>query len=320
MTAGFDRLHKCEYKMAYNDFNAAYVLDDISEEQKYKALYFRNVSDSCLKFRSEAEMLYENGNFELASVFYQKVYSLNSYDSVCLKKFRICNAKMEVNRNSKRNRMVFIPSCEFVMGNKNGKENANIEHRVVLSKFMVDKYEVSNQEYANYLNSIRISPQSAKKYIDLDDLDCKIFYKNGFYLVKNGYNNYPVVEVSWYGAESYARYYGKRLPTEAEWEYLASSAPDVRSNLYSPVGVGIANKYGVFNLNNNVREWCEDYYWKNFYRDSPVKDPLPVNDCDYRVVRGAAYNTAGRKYYVRDFELPSETSANLGFRCVKDLR
>lgn len=93
MANGFSRLEKCEYQQAYNDFNAAYVLDEISVEQKYKALYYRNISDSCMTFKNYANIYFGAANYKLAAYYFLRVYSLNKSDEECRDKNLICEKR-----------------------------------------------------------------------------------------------------------------------------------------------------------------------------------------------------------------------------------
>jgi len=278
MNDGFSRLEVSEYQEASNNFNAAYELMEITSDQKFKALYHRNLSDSCKILKDLADNYYESGNFKMASFCYLKVYTYNSKDTESKSKYITCNKKIKNQNNNSLSSMVYVKGNSFIMGSIKGSDTENFEHRVELSSFFVDKNEVTNQEFANFLNEIRILPNKATVYIDLDDDDCKVFYKDGFYFAKSGFDNHPVVEISWFGANAFAKHYNKRLPTEAEWEFIAKSdLKSVYSDGYLSVLGGKANDLGIFNLYGNVREWCLDYYWENFYIHSPVENPLPIN-------------------------------------------
>jgi len=319
MTFGFERFNECNYERAYWDFYSAALLD-VTQEQQLRALYHRNVSDSLRKFISLAENFYETGNFSKARHYYQKVVFFNNKDTICFQKAFLCEDKIKANQSINSSNMIFADGGTFTMGNVNGRYCENFEHDVYISGLFVDVYEVTNQQYANFLNEKRIPLQEAMKLIDIDDHDCNIYYRNNFYFVNTGKNRYPVVEVSWYGADAYAKYYGKRLPTEAEWEYIASQVDlgnDDIGGIYGVVGSSKPNNLGIYDLYGNVREWCSDFYWQNFYETSPFNNPHTVSDSDKKIVRGGAYDVV-KWFYTRDCELPFETSANLGFRCVKD--
>ena len=151
--------------------------------------------------------------------------------SISLSLFLFCdkdNPTSPKDENPNHDKMNFVAAGEFTMGSDSSFVGAGPAHTVYLCEFYIDKYEVTNAQYTAYLNealaagAIEVSASSVKKdgneLLDLDDSSCQISYSIGSFEVDNGKARSPVIEVTWYGADEYAKHYGKRLPTEAEWE------------------------------------------------------------------------------------------------------
>ncbi len=207
-------------------------------------------------------------------------------------------------------------------------------YAVRVSPFYIDKHEVTVQEYCDFLNDGNAgywTPGSAR--IERDE--------NGrFVPAGSEFAQFPVSEVNYYQAQGYAEWAGKRLPTEAEWEYAAggpqgrtypwgNEEPDqTRTGFGGPIKpVGSfpkgATPEGVLDLLGNVTEWCADVYSEDYYRKAPpgnlLEDPQGPESGYYRMTRGGC---TGMKMVVttRHRRAPLLSADCLGFRCVRPAR
>ena len=247
--------------------------------------------------------------------------------------------------------MVFIPAGQFQMGSIDDEAQNDEQpvHTVHIDAFFMDEHEVTNLEYKEFLLE---NPRWQKSRID------KRFHSGSYLKHWSGNNypsgkaNHPVTYVSWYAAMAYAEWAGKRLPTEAEWEYAArgglaglkypsgNTISTRQANYNNHVGdttaVGryAANDYGLYDMAGNVWEWCLDEYDADFYfvsRNSrnPISGArtiqwildnfasIPTNTS--RVLRGGSWGRPAQYLRVADRGLttPTYTGSNFGFRCAR---
>jgi formylglycine-generating enzyme required for sulfatase activity len=233
--------------------------------------------------------------------------------------------------------MVYVPGGGFEMGSMKGDDNERPVHTVSLDGFWIDKHEVTNAQFAAFLNEKGNQEEGGVTWLDIEDDDCLIEKSGEEFRSKSGYADHPVVKVSWYGAKAYAEWVGGRLPSEAEWEYAARGAegsvypwgddePTCDLAQYSgcsedtvPVGSfpDGASWCGALDMAGNVWEWT-----RSLYRDYPYDSDDGREDLEAggsRVLRGGAFYSFTRnvRCAVRNLGYsPSVRGRDFGFRVV----
>ncbi|MSU42340.1 MAG: formylglycine-generating enzyme family protein [Pedosphaera sp.] len=241
--------------------------------------------------------------------------------------------------------MVWIPAGTFKMGAEEGETDERPVHAITLDGFWMDKHEVTNEQFAKFVEkagyltvaekmpdpklfpgvplenlkagSVVFTPP--KEAIPLAELRGHNAFLQWWKYVPGaswrhpegpgstlrGREKHPAVHISWEDAAAYAKWAGKQLPTEAQWEFAARGGlagkeyvwgdkfePDGKpmANIWqgqfpventqrdgfrgtSPAGSFPANGYGLHDMAGNVWEWCQDWYTPNYYKTSPAKNP-----------------------------------------------
>ena len=205
--------------------------------------------------------------------------------------------------------VVFVKGGWFNMGPYFG-DSPKTTRRVYVNDFYIGKYEVSNKEYVAFLNAVKADSETIESWIQLEKCNSKIFFKEGKYFVKKGYENYPVNCVTWEGAKAFCKYFGGRLPSEAEWEYAARGGQLSRGYLFSgsndytevatigkleKCGSKKPNELGIYDMAGNLKEYCADWYWNSYPTGILLN---PVNRLEPKghpviSVRGGAYTNKG---------------------------
>jgi formylglycine-generating enzyme required for sulfatase activity len=189
-----------------------------------------------------------------------------------------------------------IPAGRFQMGSLQGQDNEQPVHSVWIDEYLLASCQVTNQEYAIFLQSTGSIPPRFWN----DPNFCDPYY--------------PVVAVSWFEASRYCEWLaagsGKkyRLPTEAEWERAArggyegqsfpwgNAAPQSQPRYHArwlhgpePVGQSPGNPYGMHEMCENVHEWCRDWFDPNYFAVSPEQNPAGPSTGTRRSSRGGSW-------------------------------
>jgi serine/threonine-protein kinase len=238
--------------------------------------------------------------------------------------------------------MVHVPADDFFMGSSDSDANADGDekpiHSVYLDDFWIDKFEVTNKQFARFLNEEGNQEEDGVSWMNVEDEGSNIVYEGGQYRPRSGYEDHPVTYVSWYGAQSYCQWAGKRLPTEAEWEKAARGTDGkiwpwgndwdedkVNSKDAGPgrtTAVGSypdgASPYGCMDMAGNAWEWVADRYQGDYYQAAPDRNPQGPDQGVSRVVRGGSWALPqGLTRCTGRFEfIPWVRRDDLGFRCA----
>ncbi|MFA6110302.1 MAG: SUMF1/EgtB/PvdO family nonheme iron enzyme, partial [Candidatus Latescibacterota bacterium] len=191
--------------------------------------------------------------------------------------------------------MVRISAGRFIMGsNLPGFDAENPERRVQLAGYYIDRYEVTNLQY--------------KDFIDVTGHRLPLHWRNRTF-PEGRLANHPVVNVSWHDAQAYAEWVGKRLPTEAEWERAARGDqgfeypwgksctpdnanygnPDTKTTPVDKFPSG-RSQHGIYDMSGNVGEWVSDWFETKYYAKAPEVDPTGPEGGNRKVYRGGGYH------------------------------
>jgi formylglycine-generating enzyme required for sulfatase activity len=225
-----------------------------------------------------------------------------------------------------------MPGREFTMGSpaaEAGRGDDEAATALAVRGFWMDANEVSNRAFKRFVDAVPEWQKGKVARASADESYLKTWTGASF---PAGEGDQPVVWVSWHAAAAYAKWAGKRLPTEAEWEFAAragTSTPywwgDVFDEAHANAGpqlraVGDAasrNKWGLTDMLGNVWEWTASLSRPYPYRTDDGRDDPQGTGA--RAVRGGAagYGVQFLRSADRNAAAPDLTSARLGFRCAR---
>jgi formylglycine-generating enzyme required for sulfatase activity len=227
---------------------------------------------------------------------------------------------------------VAVRGGSFTMGGDAAEPDERPAHVVNVSALSVDKYETSFAEYDSCVRSGACSPAHYR------DGKCILWTSAGLRKVvvpaRFRSAEYPVVCVDWEQARAYCRFRGKRLLTEAEWEYAAqagrasayswgdeapSGARCPTSSCMHPIKSGSypSNAWGLYDMTGNVWEWVDDCYQTDYYSQHAATDPAGPAVGRYRVIRGGGWFSGPNQLRIRNRQwfVPEYGEVSIGIRC-----
>jgi formylglycine-generating enzyme required for sulfatase activity len=227
---------------------------------------------------------------------------------------------------------VRIPAGEFRMGCETGRDDEKPVHLVFVGAFEMAVHQVCNRDWAAFVQATGHSPPPHRNEPDFNDPEM------------------PVVAVTWFETLKYCEWLSEltgrryRLPTEAEWERAARGG---REGLLYPwgderpedwpeycdrwggevrgplsAGRGTANPFGLFDIGENIHEWCADWYEARYYESSPARNPSGPATGTLRASRGGSWrhHVKVSRCAARSSIPPQFQYADYGFRVVRDIR
>jgi formylglycine-generating enzyme len=328
--------------------------------KKYFSIYPQKLPKSIKWFLSCSVFLFCFGMCIASSFANQKVRDPKQYDP-SYKKPEYLEKKSVIESDSKDSSdMAFVRGGKFVRGSSFEQNKAAYKtcrkydkscklwwfsdeyplKLVNLDSYLIDIYEVTNAKYSEFVKATRHPPALDDSCTTDACWEGNLWKENSFPSV---IRNQPVTQVSWYDAEAYCKWRGKRLPTEAEWEKAArgpsgslfpwgNAYPKGRATfkkkwkgIYTMTNVGTyptgVSVYGVHDMAGNVWEWVDDWYSRTYYTHGTKDNPHGYEDGEFKTLRGGSWvnyaNTLRSAF--RRWSRPDVKFNDSGFRCAKSV-
>lgn len=278
--------------------------------------------------------------------------------------------------------MIRLSGGSFLMGSEDKSFPSDGEgpvRKVSVNAFYIDRYTVSNAQFASFVEATRYVTEAERfgwSFVFYQFLPSNFRptrgvpqapwwrqvygatwrHPEGPHSTLSGRMNHPVLHVSWNDAVAYANWMGKRLPTEAEWEYAARGGLKQKKypwgnrlmkgskhscNIWqgtfpehntgedghlgtAPVNSFRPNRFGLYNMSGNVWEWCADWFSSTFHIKGPRDNPQGPPTGGAKVMKGGSYlchESYCNRYRVgaRTSNTPDSSTGHMGFRLVMDI-
>jgi sulfatase modifying factor 1 len=237
--------------------------------------------------------------------------------------------------------MIAIPGGFFEMGSSKGAADESPVHKVWVSPFLMDRYEVVQEQYVKLVGANPSSFKDPGRPVDTVTWTDAALYCNLRSLAEGLEPCYDEESGTW---QCNFKANGYRLPTEAEWEYACRAGTEREyyfgsdprplkkyawyagnsSKKTHPVGQKNPNQWGLYDMYGNVAEWCNDVYGENYYKTSPSNDPRGPEEGEIKVLRGGGWQD--RIDSIRSSWRASENFSfvdacvmdSMGFRCARN--
>lgn len=234
--------------------------------------------------------------------------------------------------------MIAIKAGEYYRGSDEGGRDERPRHMVNLESYALDIHPVTNEQFVRFLEMMG-GEKDANNNDIINLRESRIRRHGGKLSIESGYGKHPVIGVTWYGAIAYAKWVGKRLPTEAEWEVASACCEELmyttgnsiersQANFFSSDTIAVKsyppNKLGLYDMAGNVYEWCQDWYDYNYYEVAMQRPDNPKGPLQgvYRVLRGGCWKSLkdDLRCSHRHRNNPGIVNRTYGFRCAADVK
>ena len=313
-----------------NDYNKIYPVVKEKEDKAVNEAYaFLNlnpgaksneIKESYEKLKENLDNALNSNNFNIVKAAKESLTKLEAHFNYLYKTVHNNELKEEKRiLDLTPPNMVFVQGGKFLMGEKI-KAKEDITREVELNSFFIDKYPLMVKDF--------------REFCEQNDWPMPESPPWGWH------DDHPMVNISWQEAFIYSLWKGKRLPTEAEWEFAARGGIKTKKFLYSgsnkvddvawylgnsnnitnPVALKKPNELGVFDMSGNVWEWCNDWYAEDSKTENGTINPLGPAEGSSKVLRGGSYKV-DKDYCTlvkRMFHFPDHCHESWGVRFVKD--